>query len=165
MTHTPRGLAAATAVLVAGLSLTACSTNAPASSSGGTGGADGSVDNAKVAFLMPDEASTRYEQHDRPGFVAQMKKVCPTCEVLYNNADATRPSSSSSSTRPSPRAPRSSSSTRSTPAPPPRWSTRRKARGQGHRLRPSDPASPADYYVSFDNETIGKLIAQTLVDS
>ena len=27
-----------------------------------------------VAFLMPDQASTRYEQHDFPGFQAEMKK-------------------------------------------------------------------------------------------
>ena len=46
------------------------------------------VSNAKVAFLMPDEASTRYEEHDRPGFVAEMMKLCPTCTVLYQNADA-----------------------------------------------------------------------------
>ena len=42
---------------------------------------------AKIAFLMPDQASTRYEEHDHPGFVAEMKKLCPTCEVLYQNAD------------------------------------------------------------------------------
>ena len=31
-----------------------------------------------VAFLMPDQASTRYEQHDFPGFKAEMEKLCPT---------------------------------------------------------------------------------------
>ena len=55
--------------------------------------ASGSADtvsksSGKVAFLMPDEASTRYEQHDHPGFVAQMSKSCPACTVLYNNANA-----------------------------------------------------------------------------
>ena len=33
-------------------------------------------DNATVAFLMPDQASTRYEQHDYPGFKAEMEKLC-----------------------------------------------------------------------------------------
>ena len=33
--------------------------------------------NATVAFLMPDQSSTRYEEHDHPGFVAEMKKLCP----------------------------------------------------------------------------------------
>ena len=39
------------------------------------------VTDATVAFLMPDQASTRYEQHDYPGFVAEMKKLCPGCKV------------------------------------------------------------------------------------
>ena len=34
---------------------------------------------ATVAFLMPDQASTRYEQHDYPGFKAAMDKLCPDC--------------------------------------------------------------------------------------
>src|SRR5271169_2695537 len=41
-----------------------------------------------VAFLMPDQASTRYEQHDFPGFKAEMAKLCPDCKVLYQNANA-----------------------------------------------------------------------------
>ena len=46
------------------------------------------VSNATVAFLMPDQASTRYEEHDFPGFKAEMEKLCPTCKVIYQNADA-----------------------------------------------------------------------------
>src|SRR5438045_7092207 len=40
-----------------------------------------------VAFLMPDQASTRYEQHDFPGFKAEMSKLCAECKVLYQNAN------------------------------------------------------------------------------
>ena len=54
---------------------------------GGTAYAAG-ISGASVAFLMPDQASTRYEQHDHPGFVAEMKKLCADCKVLYQNADA-----------------------------------------------------------------------------
>ncbi len=43
---------------------------------------------ATVAFLMPDQASTRYEQHDFPGFQAEMEKLCPSCKVIYQNANA-----------------------------------------------------------------------------
>src|SRR5207344_785206 len=43
---------------------------------------------ATVAFLMPDQASTRYEQHDFPGFKAEMAKLCPKCTVIYQNANA-----------------------------------------------------------------------------
>ena len=46
------------------------------------------VKDATVAFLMPDQASTRYEQHDYPGFAAEMKKLCESCKVIYQNADA-----------------------------------------------------------------------------
>src|ERR1700755_2769309 len=50
------------------------------------------VKDATVAFLMPDQASTRYEEHDYPGFAAEMKKLCESCTVLYQNAaaDATK---------------------------------------------------------------------------
>ena len=34
-----------------------------------------SVENATVAFLMPDQASTRYEERDFPGFQAEMEKL------------------------------------------------------------------------------------------
>ena len=41
-----------------------------------------------VAFLMPDQGSTRYEEHDYPGFQAEMDKLCPDCTVIYQNANA-----------------------------------------------------------------------------
>ncbi len=41
-----------------------------------------------VAFLMPDKASTRHEQHDLPSFKAQMAKLRPDCTVVYQNATA-----------------------------------------------------------------------------
>src|SRR5688500_18201892 len=43
---------------------------------------------ATVAFLMPDQASTRYEQHDWPGFQAAMAELCPDCTLIYQNANA-----------------------------------------------------------------------------
>ncbi len=53
----------------------------------GTGASAATLSNVTVAFLMPDQGSTRYEEHDHPGFVAEMKKLCPSCKVLYQNAD------------------------------------------------------------------------------
>lgn len=43
---------------------------------------------ATVAFLLPDQASTRYEEHDFPGFQAAMKELCADCTVIYQNANA-----------------------------------------------------------------------------
>ncbi|MET0429954.1 MAG: substrate-binding domain-containing protein, partial [Microvirga sp.] len=57
----------------------------------GTGAAmaqNAKVSNATIAFLMPDQASTRYEEHDFPGFKAEMTKLCPSCKLIYQNADA-----------------------------------------------------------------------------
>ena len=55
-------LAAITTVTLAG-----CATNPPSGSAGGGGGGGGAPADATVAFLMPDQASTRYEEHDYPG--------------------------------------------------------------------------------------------------
>jgi D-xylose transport system substrate-binding protein len=52
---------------------------------GGGGGGDGG--SAKVAFLMPETKTTRYEEQDRPNFVRRVKELCSGCEVIYSNAD------------------------------------------------------------------------------
>ncbi len=41
-----------------------------------------------VAFLMPDQGSTRYDEHDWPGFQAELEKLCPDCTAIYQNANA-----------------------------------------------------------------------------
>jgi D-xylose transport system substrate-binding protein len=49
--------------------------------------------NVKIAFLLPQNGVPRFEQLDKPSFVKQIKKLCPTCTVLnYNaqNEDAAR---------------------------------------------------------------------------
>ena len=51
------------------------------------GGAAFAQEAATVAFLMPDQASTRYEQHDHPGFKAALAELCPDCTVIYQNAN------------------------------------------------------------------------------
>jgi D-xylose transport system substrate-binding protein len=54
------------------------------------GGREGS--GKKIALLLPETKTTRYEQHDRPGFTNKVTELCPDCEVLYANAaqDATK---------------------------------------------------------------------------
>ncbi|NEE20080.1 ABC transporter substrate-binding protein, partial [Streptomyces sp. SID7499] len=62
-----RSFAAALSVMTVIVSAAACSTKAP-------NGTDGrSPQNAKIALLMPDIASTRYELYDAPLFKAKMK--------------------------------------------------------------------------------------------
>ena len=129
----------------------------------GTAATDGAY---KIAFLMPDLASTRYEQQDKPLFEAKIAELCAACEVIYSNADA-------------------SADTQQQQA--------NSAIAQGVDAIVIDavdskaaasivvaanaaeipiiaydrpiPDQKADYYVSFDNEGIGEKIAQSLVDN
>lgn len=157
-----QGLLVTTAALA--LALTGCASNPPASSGGaGATGAAGSSD-AKIAFLMPDQNSTRYEEHDAPGFKAELAKICPGCTPLYNNAnaDATKQQQQFNSAIAQGAKAIVLDPVDSTAA----ASLVNTAKAQGVKVIAYDrpiPSIPADYYVSFDNEAIGKSIAQSLV--
>src|ERR1700710_759710 len=117
-----------------------------------------------VAFLMPDEGSTRYEQHDFPGFKAEMGKLCPDCKVLYQNAngDVSQQQQQFNAVIAQGAKVVVLDPVDSTAA----ASLVHMAQGQGVKVIAYDrpvPSTPVDYYVSFDNEGIGKAIAQSLV--
>ena len=121
--------------------------------------------NTVVAFLMPDQSSTRYQEHDYPGFVAEMKKLCPTCKVLYQNADgdASRQQQQFNSVVSQGAKAIVLDAVDSTAA----VSLVKAAQAQKIRVIAYDrpiPATPADFYVSFNNEAIGKEIAASLVE-
>jgi len=40
----------------------------------------------KIAFLLPENKTARYENQDKPFFTDKVKELCPSCEVLYQNA-------------------------------------------------------------------------------
>ena len=40
-----------------------------------------------IALFLPESKTTRYEAFDRPLFEAKVKALCPSCKVLYSNAD------------------------------------------------------------------------------
>jgi len=76
--------ATAAAVAALGLAAVACGSN----SSGGSGGSSGGGSKgAKIAFLLPESKTTRYEEQDRPHFINKVKQLCPSCSVIYANAD------------------------------------------------------------------------------
>ena len=117
-----------------------------------------------VAFLMPDQGSTRYEQHDFPGFKAEMNKLCPDCKVLYQNAngDVTQQQQQFNSVISQGAKVIVLDPVDSMAA----ASLVHLAQSQGVKVIAYDrpvPSTPADYYVSFDNEGIGKAIAESLV--
>jgi D-xylose transport system substrate-binding protein len=135
-------------------------------SSASTTKAAGSGGSAKkIALLLPESKTARYESQDRPNFVNKMKALCPDCTIIYSNADQDAAKQQQQA---------------------------EAALTQGANvlvLDPVDSASAAaivtraaqskvpvisydrlilnskpDYYISFDNEQVGKLQGTALVD-
>jgi D-xylose transport system substrate-binding protein len=77
---------AATGGLVALLAIGAAGCGG-SSGGGGSSAASGGGSAPKIAFLLPENKTARYEQQDKPDFIAGVKKLCPKCSVLYENAN------------------------------------------------------------------------------
>ena len=73
-----RSLTSLTLLSVA-LVASGCSSTKTASTASSKGG--------KIALLLPESKTTRYEAFDRPLFEAKVKALCATCELTYANAD------------------------------------------------------------------------------
>jgi D-xylose transport system substrate-binding protein len=124
------------------------------------------VSGGKVALLLPESKTTRYEAHDRPDFETEFKKLCPSCQILYSNANQ------SASTQ---------------------LSQAQAALTNGAQVLVLDPVDSAaaaaiadqaaaqgvpviaydrlilnstgvTYYISFDNQRVGQLQAQSLMN-
>jgi D-xylose transport system substrate-binding protein len=151
-----RGTALVAALLLA-LGAAACESKPKA----GTGG----TDSGKIALLLPESQTTRYEQHDRPLFEAKVKALCSNCEIIYSNAqqDQSRQQQQAEA-----------------------------ALNNGAKVIVLDPVDGAaastivslakskgvpvisydrliingdvDYYISFDNEKVGQVQGKSLVD-
>src|SRR5919198_4479855 len=65
------------AATVIGLGLAACGGD---DDSGGGGG-------PKIALLLPESKTTRYEAHDHPEFEDAVKAACSDCDIIYSNAN------------------------------------------------------------------------------
>ncbi len=79
MTRSPRAAVCAAAALLT-LVLTGC-TNAVQPD------APADPDSASIGLLLPDSVTARYEAGDRPYFEERVAELCPGCRVLYANAD------------------------------------------------------------------------------
>lgn len=151
------------AIAATALFATSC---AESSEGGGTSaGAESAGEGGTIAFLMPDLASTRYEEKDRPLFEAAVQEKCPGYEVFYANADADAAQQQQQANSALAQGadvivldPVDSAAAASTV---------QAAQAQDVPVIAYDrpiPTLPADYYVSFDNEAIGASIAQSLLD-
>ena len=145
------------------LSLAACGDDdddsGGSSTSGGGGGGGGSI-----ALLLPESKTARYESQDRPNFEKKVKELCSDCPIIYSNADQDAAKQQQQA---------------------------EAAITKGAKVLVLDPVDAAsagaivnrakqsdipvisydrlitdadiDYYISFDNEKVGKLQGDSLV--
>lgn len=88
-----RALALALAMAAVVVVLAACgggggskSTSTGSTSSGSASTSSGGKTGA-VALLLPENKTARYESQDRPLFEKRMKQLCPSCTIIYSNAE------------------------------------------------------------------------------
>jgi D-xylose transport system substrate-binding protein len=134
---------------------------------GGTAPDEGATETEalKIALLLPETKTARYETQDKPLFEAKVKELAPDAEILYSNAnqDATEQQSQAEAALTNGANvlvldPVDSASAASIVA---------KANEQGVPVISYDRLilnAEVDYYVSFDNEQVGKLQGQALLD-
>src|SRR4051812_17255202 len=156
---------AAALVGVFALALVACGgdddsggSSSGGSSSGGGGGG------GSIALLLPESKTARYESQDRPNFEKKVKELCADCKIIYSNADQDAAKQQQQA---------------------------EAAITKGAKVLVLDPVDAAsagaivnrakqsqipvisydrlitdadiDYYISFDNEQVGKLQGESLV--
>ncbi len=146
------------AAILAVVGLTACGSD-------DDGGSAGGGEAGKIAFLMPDRASTRYEEQDSPLFKEKVAELCADCKVLYQNADSDPA--------------KQQQQVESMIAQGVKVIVLDAGRLEGRGVDGDAGAGadipivtydrpvtdvPADFYVSFDNEAIGRSIAESLVE-
>jgi D-xylose transport system substrate-binding protein len=148
---------------VMALALAACGDDDDDDGGGGGGGGDGGG-GGKIALLLPESKTARYESQDRPNFEKKVQELCSDCEIIYSNADQDAAKQQQQA---------------------------EAAITQGAKVMVLDPVDAAsagaivqrakqsdipvisydrlitdadiDYYISFDNEQVGKLQGESLV--
>ncbi len=151
------------AVLVGAMALAACGDDDDGGSSD-SGGGDSGGGGGSIALLLPESKTARYESQDRPNFENKVKELCSDCEILYSNADQDAAKQQQQA---------------------------EAAITKGAKVLVLDPVDAAsagaivnrakqsqipvvsydrlitdadiDYYISFDNEQVGKLQGESLV--
>jgi D-xylose transport system substrate-binding protein len=156
---------AVVAALAVAMSIAACGGDDDDSGGGGGGGSgDSGGGGGSIALLLPETKTARYESQDRPNFERKVGELCSDCEILYSNADQD---------------------------PAKQQQQAEAAITKGAKVLVLDPVDAAsagaivnrakqsqipvvsydrlitdadiDYYISFDNERVGKLQGDALV--
>jgi D-xylose transport system substrate-binding protein len=159
-------LLAVIAALVGAMALTlaACGDDDDDDGGGGGGGGGDGGGGGSIALLLPESKTARYESQDRPNFEKKVKELCSDCPIIYSNADQDAAKQQQQA---------------------------EAAITKGAKVLVLDPVDAAsagaivnrakqsdipvisydrlitdadiDYYISFDNEQVGKLQGDSLV--
>jgi D-xylose transport system substrate-binding protein len=119
----------------------------------------------KVALLLPETKTTRYETADRPDFEAKMKQLAPNAQIIYSNAnqDANLQLSQAEAALTNGAQVLVLDPVDSAAA----AAIANKAKAQGVPVIAYDRlilnSTGVNYYISFDNVEVGKLQAQSLM--
>ncbi|MDO9455287.1 sugar ABC transporter substrate-binding protein [Nocardioides sp.] len=158
------------ALVISAAALTACGAN-DSNDSGNDSGNDGGSDSSgggeasgTIALLLPESKTTRYEAFDKPLFEAKVKELCGGCEVDYYNADQDEAKQAQQMTT------ALNGGAKVVVLDPVNGAGAtgmvEEAQGQDVPVIAYDRLiTNADYYMSFDNETVGKMQAEALVEA
>jgi D-xylose transport system substrate-binding protein len=126
---------------------------------------DGGDVSGKIALLLPESKTARYESQDRPGFENKMKELCPNCEIVYSNADQDVSKQQNQA---------EAALTEGVDVMVLDPVDSASAAAIVNRAKQSDVPvisydrlildAPVDYYISFDNTKVGELQATSLSD-
>ena len=128
------------------------------------GGGDSGGDGKTIALLLPETKTTRYEAFDKPLFEKKVKELCSDCSVNYLNADQDASKQQQQA---------QSALTDGAAVLVLDPVDGKAAAGVVKSAQSSDVpvvaydrfVEGADYYLSFDNETVGKMQAEALVEA
>lgn len=160
---TKRALVAATALTLAVGMLSACSNGTQTGEDAAADKTDASK--ATIGLLLPDNVTERYASADKPYFEERVKELCADCTVLFANADGDAAKQQQQA---------ESMLTQGVDVLVLDPFDGKAAAAVVNQAKAKDiPVVSYDrlidspdvaYYVSFDNEQVGKLQAQALVD-
>lgn len=157
--------AVAAALSIGGLAACGGGDDDNGSTGGGTTGGSGGGASGTVALLLPETKTTRYEAQDRPLFTRALRRYCPDCRLIYSNAQQ-------DPARQQQQAEAAITNGADVLVLDPVDS--KAAAAIVTRAKQSDIGvvsydrlvenADVDYYISFDNRTVGQLQARSLVD-
>jgi D-xylose transport system substrate-binding protein len=162
---TKRVLVACAALLAIAVVAAGCGSSDDSTSSGTEAGGGGGGGDFTIALLLPENETPRYETNDKPDFEKSVSEKCPECEVFYFNAggDAEKQQSQGEAalTKGADVLVLDPMDSKSAAA------IVEKAHAQDIPVVSYDRLienSEVSAYVSFDNERVGELQAETLAE-